>query len=125
MTYENECYKSNARRGEAGKTAISKLDAYTRKYGKRFDETSSLGVLSKKQIKLIKLVRELIEAIEKEETNKQQAFQILKVSNEAIKETISKLQDSMKMYKENVRSEIAKLDILSTDRLLSIDYSCV
>lgn len=50
------------------------------------------------------------------------AFQILKVSNDAIKETISKLQDSMKMYKENMRSEIAKLDCLSTDRLLNINY---
>ncbi|XP_053999907.1 uncharacterized protein LOC128887730 [Hylaeus anthracinus] len=124
MASESMSNKKTVGRNQREKTAISKLDAYITKYERKFGKISALNVLSKKQTKLIKLVRKLTDAIEKEEINKQQAFQILKVSNDAIKETISKLQDSMKMYKESVRSEIAKLDYLSTDRLLNINYAC-
>ncbi|XP_076620195.1 uncharacterized protein LOC143341273 [Colletes latitarsis] len=125
MIYENTYNKKSVRCSISEKTTITKLDAYIMKYERKFGKISSLGILSKKQLQLVKLVRKLTEAIEKEEMNKQQAFQILKASNDAIKETISKLQDSMKMYKQNVKSEIAKLDYLSTDRLLNINYTCI
>ncbi|XP_076235781.1 uncharacterized protein LOC143180133 [Calliopsis andreniformis] len=125
MTRKNMCYKKGVGCNKSEKEAVLKLDAYIKKYEKKFGKISSLRVLSKKQIKLVKLMRKLIDAIESEEINKQQAFKILQVSNDAIKDTILKLQDSMKMYKENMRSEIAKLDCLSTDRLLKINYAYI
>ncbi|XP_031770777.1 uncharacterized protein LOC116413877 [Apis florea] len=104
------------------KTAILKLDVYIKKYEKKFGKISSQKTLPPKQLKLLNLMHKLIKTIEKEEIEKQQAFQLLKTSNDAIRTTISTFQDSMKRYKESVRTEFAKLDCLSTNRLLNINY---
>ncbi|XP_076640917.1 uncharacterized protein LOC143365155 [Halictus rubicundus] len=125
MTYKNARFKKNNWHRKSDKVSVYKLDAYIGKYERKFGKISSLNVLPKERIKLIELTQELIDSIEKEERNKQQAFETLKVSNDLMKETISKLQDSMKVYKESVRSEIAKLDSLNTDRLLKINYMCI
>ncbi|XP_076224504.1 uncharacterized protein LOC143174613 [Nomia melanderi] len=122
MTHENIKLKKYDWRIKSDKVAVSKLDAYIRKYETNFEKISKFNDLSKKQLKLLKLARELTKSIEKEKAYKQQAFEILKISNNSIKETIFKLQDSMKMYKENVNSEIVKLNNLNTDRLLKINY---
>ncbi|CAK9819211.1 hypothetical protein ANTPLA_LOCUS10117 [Anthophora plagiata] len=122
--HENTCYKKIKYHGKSDKTAVFKLDAYIKKYEKKFGKILSLKVLSQKQLKLLKLIRKLIQTIDREEIDKQQAFQLLQASNKAIKETISTFQDSMKAYKESMRFEFAKLDSLSTNRLLSINYTC-
>ncbi|XP_026667785.1 uncharacterized protein LOC113464084 [Ceratina calcarata] len=105
--------------------AVLKLDEYIKRYERKFGEISSLSTLSREQSKLLSLVRKLKEVIEKEELDKQQAFELLKTSNEAIKKTISTFQESMQMCKENMRTEFAKVECLSTNRLLSINYTCI
>ncbi|XP_006615245.1 uncharacterized protein LOC102676679 [Apis dorsata] len=118
---ENICYKKICH-SQNEKAAILKLDVYIKKYEKKFGKISSQKALPPKQLKLLNLMHKLIKTIEKEEIDKQQAFQLLKISNDAIKTTISTFQDSMKRYKESVKTEFAKLDCLSTNRLLNINY---
>ncbi|CAL7936628.1 unnamed protein product [Xylocopa violacea] len=121
--HENIYYKQIAWHDESRNAPVLTLDAYIQKYERKFGKILSLKVLSRKQLKLLKLVRELIEAIEKEEIDKEQAFELLKTSNEAIRKTISAFQDSMKLCKESMRTEFAKVDCLSTNRLLSINFT--
>ncbi|XP_043517153.1 uncharacterized protein LOC122532450 [Frieseomelitta varia] len=123
MMSENICYKKISLHNRSEKVAVLKLDVYIKKHEKKFGKISSQKILSRKQLKLLRLIQELMKAIEKEEINKQQAFQLLKTSNDAIRTTISTFQDSMKQYKDIIKTEFAKLDCLSTNRLLSINYT--
>lgn len=73
MTHENLCCKKIAGRNESERAAVLKLDAYIRKYERKFGKIS-LRVSSKKQLKLVKLIHDLMEAIEKEEVDKEQGM---------------------------------------------------
>lgn len=68
------CYKKVEYYGKSGKDAISKLDIYIKKYEQKFGKISSSTVLSQKQLKLLKLIRKLVEAIEQEQIDKHQGI---------------------------------------------------
>ncbi|XP_029032058.1 uncharacterized protein LOC114870935 [Osmia bicornis bicornis] len=119
------CYKKVECHGKSEKGPIFKLNAYIKKYERKFGKISSSKFLSQKQLGLLNLIHKLVEAIDKEDTDKQQALHILKSSNEAIKETIITFQNSMKLYKETMKFEFAKVDCLSTNRLLNINYAYI
>ena len=74
MTHENLCRKKIAGRDKSERAAVLKLDAYIRRYERKFGKISSFRVSSKKQLKLAKLVHDLMEAIEKEEVDKEQGM---------------------------------------------------
>lgn len=74
MTQENLCCKKIAIRNKSERAAVLKLDAYIRTYEREFGKISSLRVSSKKQLKLVKLIHDLMEAIEKEEVDKEQGM---------------------------------------------------
>ncbi|XP_024223597.1 uncharacterized protein LOC117157642 [Bombus vancouverensis nearcticus] len=118
---KNICCKKILWDSQTEKAAVLKLDVYIKKHEQKFGKILFQKMLSRKQLKLLRLMHKLMRAIEKAEIDKQQAFQLLKASNDAIKTTISTFQDSMKRYKESVKTEFAKLDCLSTNRLLSIN----
>lgn len=69
-------HKNIFERSKSEKGAVLKLDAYIKKYERKFGKISSLRVLSTRQMKLIKLVRKLIEGIEKEEIGKQHGMKL-------------------------------------------------
>lgn len=71
---ENICYKKISFHNRSEKAAVLKLDVYIKKHEKKFGKISSKKILSRKQLKLLRLIHELMKAIEKEEINKQQGI---------------------------------------------------
>lgn len=72
MMHENMRYNKLTIHGKFEKGAVFKLDAYIRKHDKRYGKISSLKILSEGQLELLTLLHALIQAIEKEEIDKQQ-----------------------------------------------------
>lgn len=68
------CYKKIECHGKSEKGAILKLNAYIKQYERKFGKISSSKVLSQKQLRLLNLIHKLVEAIDKEDTNKQQGI---------------------------------------------------
>lgn len=71
---ENICYKKFSLHNRSKKAAVLKLDIYIKKHEKKFGKISSQKILSRKQLKLLRLIHELMKAIEKEEINNQQGI---------------------------------------------------
>ena len=71
---ESICYKKISLHNRSEKAAVLKLDVYIKKHEKKFGKIASQKILSRKQLKLLRLIQELMKVIEKEEINKQQGI---------------------------------------------------
>lgn len=100
---------------------VQRLDAYIRNCEKLYEQKAASKKVSRRRMTLRECIDRLMESIEREELKKKEAFEYLEASNEAMKKTISKLQDSVKSYRESMRAEFQKLDTLNTERLLNLD----
>ncbi|XP_046835675.1 uncharacterized protein LOC124431617 [Vespa crabro] len=102
-------------------SGVRRLDAYIKNCEKLYEQEAASKKVSRRRMALLEYIDRLMESIEREELKKKEAFEYLKASNEAMKRTITKLQDSIKCYRESMPAEFQKLDTLNTERLLSLD----
>ncbi|XP_048513464.1 uncharacterized protein LOC125501469 [Athalia rosae] len=74
--------------------------------------------------KILESLIDLKSRLEKDKSQKEEAYEYLKKSNKTMKKIIAKLQEDMKLCRVDIQTEFLNFENLSTERLLGINPKC-